>query len=925
LRKLRTTPIVKLLLVFAVTFSMATLSGPLSSHFALPSLQLAKANPAPAENWIPAGPSMNTFLGHIFTDESAEFTDIQSASPSVDLTDWPLTPGLISGTTAICTQAGFFCTSSISEHGYFEIQFMLDNNYWGINFNFGNDANGVQIRQGIAHLVDKVSFVNNEPTIKGISSAIDNPLPTSNGGLPSPNPCAWDVQFPESGANCIVGAPGGTSYHLASATGTGTPSVWQQSLASTDFCAASQHFINAFTASGLTGVTRNTNCVLLAPGQTTPGVGWPTSVTNNVPNFYVRSDNTPRLHLGDSFAQSICALFTGNFVTGCLGFLNVTHGPITSFTGFTTSTTSIDQGWWMYTAAFGSVFPFDSSLYFGYNSRFVSGIPADKPPCDPASVPSAGAGNYMYVCNSAYDSISHQMEFANCLAAQVGTDPAPSDPLNTTHSGSCTAGGLSAVTAGVLTEDTHGKNAFTIPIFQQADVFAYLSNWQRVQNNQGSGVPNFYSWLNAYSASPSQSGTIRQAFKQTTRTTSPYIASTVWDFYMVGNIYDSLGAANPASNAQLLDWMTISSSQLANGGLTYTPPSGTTQTFRFTLRSDLFFQDGRKVTSFDIAFSYMSLLGTGAFQSGGASPTTGITILSPTQFDINVASVGPFTKLFLTGLTVLPGRDWTFAGASAYDGATASCTATGASCFPAQYSLSATTFNTATPPACITGCIPGSNIPMVLCTLTCSFAANNLNVNPPQTTATYDPINNHILIGSGPWTCGTGSGLGQACVTGPPFNQNPGAGSSYTLQRYGVGLAPASAGSYFRSAGNLALYFWAEDNGDFTHDFLNFGVVAACYGQATTALGGIPLPSSCAHFQQGIGANGGPKVVDVTTVGIVNRFVGVNWVQPFQWSTSPPVNIVAPTGLVLHEGGVTLNPASVAGCTPVYPTGGYDC
>jgi hypothetical protein len=136
---------------------------------------------------------------------------------------------------------------------------------------------------------------------------------------------------------------------------------------------------------------------------------------------------------------------------------------------------------------------------------------------------------------------------------------------------------------------------------------------------------------------------------------------------------------------------------------------------------------------------------------------------------------------------------------------------------------------------------------------------------------------------------------------------------------------PGASGDYVRSSGNLALWLWSEDTGDFTRDFLTVALVAACYRQPAAPLGGIPAPSSCAHFQQGIGANGGPKVVDITTVGIVNRFMGLNWVSPFNWYTSPPTGIAPLTALVLYEGSATLNPASIVSCNVTYPAGGYDC
>ncbi|PYK95138.1 MAG: hypothetical protein DME36_03040 [Verrucomicrobia bacterium] len=374
---------------------------------------------------------------------------------------------------------------------------------------------------------------------------------------------------------------------------------------------------------------------------------------------------------------------------------------------------------------------------------------------------------------------------------------------------------------------------------------------------------------------------------------------------MIRNIYDSLAVKNPMSSGQLVDWMILGVQQLSNSSLTYFPPASTQQTFRFTLRNDMFFQDGRKVTSFDVAFTYLSMMADGAYQSATLSNITGFTILAPSQFDVNVKNVGPFSLLFLTSPTILPGHYWNGAGSAAWDSGISSCTMQDSSCYPAQYTL---------------GPIPATGAPSVLCnsTLSCAFPAANLNVDPNKIIPTFDPLAAGILVGSGPWQCGTVtvSGSGNCSSSGAV---NPPVGGSYTLSRFGKGLSPASSvsGVYFRSNGNLALWIWSEP-GDIGHDFLTFSVVAACFGAPVTSSG------ACAHFQQGIGANGGPIPVGLSQVSIVNRFVGLNWAAPLNWASSPPVGII-PLAPVLYENTITLNPASVAGCTNPYPTGGYDC
>jgi Bacterial extracellular solute-binding proteins, family 5 Middle len=833
---------------------------------------------------------MDTMLATIFTDETAEFNNIQSATPSIDLTDWQLPSGLLNGFT---TSNSFLISAQVPQVGYYEVEFHLGNNFWGCGFAFGTGTCGQQIRQGIAHMIDKSIFTATQPTVAGQSSPIDNPLPTSSaGGLISPNPCGYDASFVQTFSQCAVGAAGGLSYHLANAGGA-NGIAWLQSPGSLDLNAAAQHFVNAGVA---TGFSTSTSVL----------TGISAAAAANVPNFFIRSDNVPRLDLGNSIAEQICYLFTGAYTTPC-PYLSIVRGPITAFPGFTTSKTSVNLNWWMYTAAFSGPTFFDGSLYFGYNSKFVSGIPSIQTPtgtCDSTSVPTASAGNFQYVCNPSFDNMSSQMETAPCLSA--AGDPAagagsnlPTGPNN----GICPGfpGKLSAHSAGIQAEAIFGANALTIPVFQLSVQFGYLNNgWSRVANNSLNGISNFFTWLNAWNPSPVQSGTIRQGFKETTRSVNPYIVTTVWDVFINGEVYDTLYAPNPLSPADVFNWMTISTFQKDNASLGYPTglqaPAHTLTTYRFTLRDDLYFQDGRPVTSYDVAFSYLSLVGSGAFAGSGAAPMTGITILSPHQFDIGVNSLGPFTLPTLTALTIEPGRYWTSAGTSPWDTAVTTCTS-GAGCPDSQYVLSG---------------------PNVLCNAGCTpFSTSLMTIDPNKTAATYDPISNHIFVGSGPFQCGTvtSSGSGTCTSTGA---QNPPTGGSYTLARFGKGLAPASSvsGIYFRSSGNAALHIWSQQN-DLNPSTI-FGLVAACY------LKPVDLTGSCAHFQQGIGGfnglGGAAAPVNAAQVAIENRFYALNWVAPFNWATAPPLGIASLTGLVLYEGGVTLAPASLVGCPA-----GYDC
>jgi hypothetical protein len=238
---------VKQLLVFAVVFSLASLPGPLSgSFYHFPSVHAASV--VPNSPWYPAGPAMNTETVNIFSSTTDELSAL--CAGTIDLTDFS-----VAGLSTSCPVS---MTTPVSARNYYEIEFNLGNNFWGVPFQFGNNSGGVQIRQGIAHLFDKLVFTNTDPDIAYKSIPIDNPLPPSNGGLPTANPCGWDTLFPETGSICTVEAPGGVAYHIAPASGLcgneASQAVcqypWMQGFASMDFCAAAQHFITAGLAKG---------------------------------------------------------------------------------------------------------------------------------------------------------------------------------------------------------------------------------------------------------------------------------------------------------------------------------------------------------------------------------------------------------------------------------------------------------------------------------------------------------------------------------------------------------------------------------------------------------------------------------------------------------------------------------------------------
>src|SRR6267378_1518816 len=408
---------VRLLLAFAIVFSLASLPSALSSNFNLPSIHVAKAtSETGVGSWFPAGAQEQTMS--ISQGFGISATCLNGLSTNqIDACDWPLTAteqNSCAGNTAI------FCSVPVPDHGYFEIEFNLAGVIWGIPMDYGNSAAGIELRQGIAHLFNKQSFTASNAACLGVACVPDDqaiPVCTisvgcTNGGLYAANPCGWDTKYAESSStNCVVGAPGGTSYNCSFSTAcptgtlTGTTNFpWQAAIGSPDFCAAAQHFIQAFSNAGISGVTTNANCELVAPTG-----GWPAVVTAiNTAGcagvapvataktcMFVRTTE-PRKSLGEGIAQDICALFspawgawttllgqpfscdnanTGTGNAACGGsscpFLQEVEGTIGQFCGFNTSATGIPINCWGFgTFGFGQVFPFDSTTYFEYNSLF---------------------------------------------------------------------------------------------------------------------------------------------------------------------------------------------------------------------------------------------------------------------------------------------------------------------------------------------------------------------------------------------------------------------------------------------------------------------------------------------------------------------------------------------------------------------------
>jgi len=1045
---------VRLLLTFAIVFSLVSLPSALSSNFNLPNIPVVRAQQETTlGSWYPAGAQMETLTISTFNGPILEMNSIAcppNCPPNVDLTDSPLTASEVTSTCP--SSMTIVCTAPVADKGYFEIEFNLAGVFWGIPSQYGNSSAGIQLRQGIAHLVNKASFASTYSECAGrVCVANDDPLaPCSasscpNGGLANPNPCGWDTLFPESSTSCVVGAPGGTSYNCTystvcpSGTVSGTTQFpWQPAIGSADFCAAAKHFQQAFkTQFGIT-VALNSSCELVPPTG-----GWPSAVTALASGcsgsaatadvcFFVRNTE-PRKSLGEGLAQEICALFspawtggtgwttlagqpsscdntnTGTGNVDCGGgscpFVQVIEGPISSFCGFAPIPGAFNLCWGMYTGGFGQVFPFDSSLYFLYNSLFalvscfnvVCTPSAQGSPCVSTTATVSSGNDYMYVCSPAYDSISNQMENAPCLAASGDPVFGQSTPSFANCPGTSQ---LTSVSAGYQAVDLFGKNAFTLPIWTGNDYYARLSNWAQgaaapgVSTAVGGGfteLPNYFNWLNAYSPSPVVPGTLRQGFMASPDNLNPFDFASLFDGYLLSNIYDGLFEPNPlcsiaaepgvtacSSTQQSIDWMTTShsflcyvggpmctSAILGYGNSTYF--AHTTADLRLTLNRANHWQDGGPVTAWDVKYSFMNLNATGAFQATALANVAHINVLDEFTLDLNLKTRGPFTELFIGGITtfpgvtIIPGHVWSACSASTWNSGVTGKNVAGSNIVNAPEDTCVGNFAAPSITTVLVGGVP-------------------TRADSP----TVDVVANNLLIGSGPYTCqsvgGTGhpgvGTLGGGCSIDNTQSPAP-ALAAFTLTRTGCTLTATgttcgvagSSSDYFRSSGALASYVWTGDIGSGSADFSKVLTVNSCHSAA-------PSPN-CQHWAQGIGNPGG---TGTNAVGLsqrlkVNSYKGISWIgfatpqsagtqlvlacsagytlpgttltpctsSNAGWTSTVLPGIGAYAGTlyevgsnILTTGTSTLAPASPAGgpytncAAPVgtgsaYPNGGYDC
>ncbi len=341
--------------------------------------------------------------------------------------------------------------------------------------------------------------------------------------------------------------------------------------------------------------------------------------------FFIRNDDPIRLNLGTTLMNAINQMMGKTVLTP-------TFADIKAAIPVVFSTATVND-WQMYTYGYGLPGPFWDFTNPQYNSFFASNF------CIPTAPVVDIANDYTFYCNKNLDPILDKIQF-------------PGDASSTT-----------SVNNLKVAEEILGGDVADVTVYAKAFQNAYLQKWKGVAQTTGIGITAPNTFLDAYdSTSPGGSTLLTWAQKQGTSTLSWFQLSTVWEFQLALEMYDSLLNANPYKLDQITNWMANSFQSFLDPTATqlgYAPPAGTVQTLRFELRHDLTWHDSVPVTADDVSFSLKNYKTINPFCCGFAViPMIDVTILGPFLFDLHMAKKSFTHFVNIGGLPIIPRHIW---------------------------------------------------------------------------------------------------------------------------------------------------------------------------------------------------------------------------------------------------------------------------
>ena len=229
-----------------------------------------------------------------------------------------------------------------------------------------------------------------------------------------------------------------------------------------------------------------------------------------------------------------------------------------------------------------------------------------------------------------------------------------------------------AVYNALIAQDYFAEAAMGAPIYSVSGYKAMsrtdvgpLGNgekWYGVVNWQGYGIDNYWSFLNMHTSCHENGGVIDYGFKTTDlRQLNPIYTEWLWDNTVLGlQGYESLLAMDPYTLA-LSPWITKAFSVS-----TYTHPVyGTCTKATFTMRDDIYWQDGVKISIADVYFTFVEmkqLLAAGGYPPpwwySNVMDILSFSILDPMNFEVLLDVKSIWAIYWIGGNRVMPKHIW---------------------------------------------------------------------------------------------------------------------------------------------------------------------------------------------------------------------------------------------------------------------------
>src|SRR3989442_1496389 len=760
---------------------------------------------SPTNLWAPYGPRVANLQLNYYASEVSEFSDFEAGR--LDLTDWPVAKAQYSSYDA---NPDFVLSPGQGQYGMFGVDFKYASSTWsawGCNWQHGNSACGTEIREGFAHLIDRQSFVNDGP-LAGAGQAIADPSPPAKdpSATPLTTQVTWDTLAGQN-VSGIVHPPDVSAFHVAPNPGgfatNGSP----------DFCAARSHLI----AANIGLRDDNRDCVI---DSASPGLA---NIVGHPIRFMIRSDDPNRYALGIGLVNAINRLFGAAVVSPFIA--NIAQiGPIV----FSSAPDGITDDWDMYTFGWNLPGPFPDHLRPLYSSVFAS---------DQCGGQLNGETlNYGFLCIPSFDG------YVN--AASQTPD----------------IGIFKANTIAAFNE--FGKRVGNIPIYARGIRVAALRSMTGLVNARGASYPNFWTLLNGRNDTgytPTNplyrfgggSNFIRWGHRQGTTQLNPFKAQTLWEFNIIGEVYDTLFAASPIQPANVMCWICDN----------YTPSfdSQGNSHFLIQLRQNLRWQDGVVLNASDVKFTLLNMREVPAAAiSGNVQQLLALTILGSNLVDIAMRGQSISHLINLAGVPIIPRHLWELPGDLTY--------------------------------------------------------GDVGKANPAMTSTSYDMIVSGTFIGSGRFVCrsvfsmdfnrvGTGcsrnsdgSRGGQAVGPGggiflQAFDRTSEPGNSDPFLQYMRSYNPSwSTGTGTASeSGQFQEFSWADSNNDGIVNLVDAVAIGACW-HATGPTTQCPL-ASYNYWLKPAFHPGSPAQI-TSELDVFDKHLDEGWVLPFSWSNTALENVV---------------------------------